>query len=149
MHWETMTNRTDAIPVHTELTAWGEKEQRRPLKSSHVVWASLWEEGIPGDHKAASAPRQAFQGSINWSLKLRLICKVSPGQREGGSKGLERSTCPGHSGNFEESAKQWGKKTEGEQHQIRQGLGSHVGEFELKKNQEEEWEYGLCFFPFT
>ena len=94
MHWETMTNRTDAIPVHTELTAWGEKEQRRPLKSSHVVWASLWEEGIPGDHKAASVPRQAFQGSINWSLKLRLICKVSPGQREGGIQGPGEEHAP-------------------------------------------------------
>lgn len=41
------------------------------------------------------------------------------------------------------------KKTEGEQGQVRQGLGSHVGESELKKSQEEEWEYGLCVFPFT
>ena len=30
-----MINRTDTMPVHTELIAWGEKGQRCPLKSSH------------------------------------------------------------------------------------------------------------------
>ena len=91
-------------------------------------------------------PSPALQRSITWSLKRRLICKVSPGQRGGGSKGLEGSTCQGTRGTWRNRQSSEGRRWRVSKARSDRDLAAVLENLNLRVGK---CSYGLCLFPFA
>ena len=129
-----MTKKTDTIPAH-RVSSRGRKGQRRPARSSHTA------RGCRRRRKAARGTAGSLCAEPGFAEKRYLEPETEVNlQGESwterrGIQGPGGEHVPGHSGNLEEPAKQWGKKTEGEQGEVRQGLGSRLGESEFKSRK--------------